>query len=341
MSKLSDFEKELIFDYCLGLELSEDRDKVKSLIANNIEALELYDAIMKSLSPLESLEAQQCPEYIVDRTVDRLCKAANSSHIKLEQLLGNEQKQDGGRFRFCPNLSQIVTAAAVLVFVATVLFPVLKSARQNSWKQKCQYQLSQIAGGLSNYSTDYNNQLPSVATANGQPWWKIGCDDQNSGSNTRNTWLLVKEGYVEPVNFVCPGVRDGKVLQFNAAQAMRYNDFPSKKYITYSSKILTKKDTIVSLGRNPFYADSNPLFENLPQNSNKTLQLKLDKKLSTINSINHNRKGQNVLFTDGSVEYTGGRNIGPNQDDIFTLQNTDVYNGDELPISEADSFLAP
>ncbi|MCK4886945.1 MAG: hypothetical protein KAS96_06115 [Planctomycetes bacterium] len=341
MPKLSDFEKELIFDYCLGLESSENHDEVKSLIENNDEALELYDAIKKSLSPLDSLTAQECPEYIVERAIDRLCKAANSSHIKLQELLGDEQSQHVGKVHFRPNLSQVVTAAAVIFFVATVFFPVLKSARQNSWKQKCQWQLSQIAGGLSNYSADHDNRLPSVATANGQPWWKVGCNEQGNCSNTRNTWLLVKEGYVIPANFVCPGVRDGKVLQFDALQAKQYNDFPARKYITYSSKILAKRDTIISLGRNPFFSDSNPLFENLPQNNHKTLKLRLNKKLLTINSINHNRKGQNVLFVDGSVEYTKNRNIGPNKDDIFTLQNTDVYNGYEIPVSEADSFLAP
>ena len=341
MLKLSDLEKELIFDYCLGLESIEARDKVKSLIESNGEALALYNAIKESLSPLDSLTSQECPEYLFEHTVDRLCKASNSSHIKLQELLGNEQSVRIGKVRFWPNISQLVTAAAVIFFVATVFFPVLKSARQNSWRQKCQSQLSQIAGGLNSYSADYDGQLPSVAAANGQPWWKVGSNEQDNCSNTRNAWLLVKDGYVTPANFVCPGVRDGKVLKFDALQAKQYNDFPERKYMTYSSKILTKRDSIVSLCRSPFLSDSNPLFENLPQNSNQILKLTLNKKLSTINSINHNRKGQNVLFTDGSVEYAKDRNIGPNKDDIFTLQNTNVYNGYEIPVSESDYFLAP
>lgn len=341
MMKLSDFEKELIFDYCLGLEPSEGYNKVKSLIESNAEALSLYKTIKMSLSPLDSLIPQECPEYIVEHTIDRLCKAANSSHIKLQELLSDEQSQSVGKVRFWPNISQFVTAAAVVVFVATVFFPVLKSARHNSWRQKCQWQLSQIAGGLSSYSADYGNKLPSVAAASGQPWWKVGSSEQDSCSNTRNTWVLVKEGYVQPANFVCPGVRSGKALKFDALQAKQYNDFPARKYMTYSSKILTKKDNIVSLGRNPFLSDSNPLFENLPQNNHQVLKLTLNKRLSTINSINHNRKGQNVLFTDGSVEFSKDRNVGPNKDDIFTLQNTNVYKGYEVPVSEADSFLAP
>ena len=130
-------------------------------------------------------------------------------------------------------------------------------------------------------------------------------------------------------------------MKFDPVQARKYNDFPSRRDITCSSKILAKRDTIISLGRSPFFADSNPLFENLPQNSNKTLKLKLNKKLSTINSINHNRRGQNVLFCDGGIKFVKTRRVGIGQDDIFTLKNTQFYKGCELPDAETDAFLAP
>jgi hypothetical protein len=35
------------------------------------------------------------------------------------------------------------------------------------------------------------------------------------------------------------------------------------------------------------------------------------------------------------------RRIGIAEDDIFTLQNTDIYEGIEVPSYEADAFLAP
>ena len=86
-------------------------------------------------------------------------------------------------------------------------------------------------------------------------------------------------------------------------------------------------------------ADLNPLFESLPEDFSKEFILHPNKKLLTVNSINHNRRGQNVLFGDGSVEFLKKRIIGA--DDIFTLQNTNVYYGCELPSCVSDFFLAP
>jgi prepilin-type processing-associated H-X9-DG protein len=87
-------------------------------------------------------------------------------------------------------------------------------------------------------------------------------------------------------------------------------------------------------------ADRNPLFEELPD-FNKPLSLRLNKSLLTLNSINHSRRGQNVLFGDGRVEFLKTRHIGISEDDIFTLQDTDIYQGCEVPSNETDFFLAP
>ncbi|MHC4352304.1 MAG: H-X9-DG-CTERM domain-containing protein, partial [Planctomycetota bacterium] len=53
------------------------------------------------------------------------------------------------------------------------------------------------------------------------------------------------------------------------------------------------------------------------------------------------RRGQNVLLGDGHVEFLRTRYVDVSKDDIFTLQNTDVYQGFEVPSCETDSFLAP
>ena len=86
-------------------------------------------------------------------------------------------------------------------------------------------------------------------------------------------------------------------------------------------------------------ADRNPVFETLPDDFNEPLRLHLTKRLLTINSINHGRRGQNVAFGDGRVEFLKTRFIGT--DDIFTLQDTDIYEGCELPSRETDFFVAP
>ena len=85
----------------------------------------------------------------------------------------------------------------------------------------------------------------------------------------------------------------------------------------------------------------NTLFETLPRDYDKPLKIELDKDLSTRNSVNHNRRGQNILFDDGCVKFCKNRCIGITEDDPFTLKNILIYNGTEYPDCEDDSLLAP
>lgn len=96
-----------------------------------------------------------------------------------------------------------------------------------------------------------------------------------------------------------------------------------------------------STGRKVLIADLSPLFEKLPSDYSKSLKLQLNKELLSRNSINHKRRGQNVLFYDGSSEFVKTRRIGALEDDIFTLRGTDTYEGVEVPSCETDAFLAP
>ncbi len=89
-------------------------------------------------------------------------------------------------------------------------------------------------------------------------------------------------------------------------------------------------------------ADLSPLFEKLLDDPSKPFKpLHLNPRLLTINSNNHKRRGQNVLFGDGRVEFLKTRHIGISKDDIFTLQDTDIYQGSEVPSRDTDFFLAP
>ena len=72
--------------------------------------------------------------------------------------------------------------------------------------------------------------------------------------------------------------------------------------------------------------------------------MRLSDKLLTINSINHNGRGQNILFGDGNVAFIKTRSIGITDDDIFTLHGMGrgfEVKGCEVPSCETDAFLAP
>lgn len=346
MTVLSNKQKQLLFDYCVGLTSKEETTEARHLISSNQEASEIYSSIKAALSPLDSLEPESCPDELAESTVWRLNNAARSSQLQLEQLLGREQSRSVGvKHRLWPSLPKRLATAAVFIIVGGVLIitfnTIVTYARQNYRQQQCRMQMARIFRGTNQYASDHDGKMPTVATASGAPWWKVGYQGKENHSNTRHVWLLVKSDYVNAADFVCPGTSQGQAIRLKPLQVQNYNDFPSRGYITYSFRIMSNSPPANSLGQKVLIADLNPLFERLPQDYSGQLQLRLNKELLTLNSINHNRRGQNILFGDGSVAFLKTRLIGIGADDIFTLQNTDIYQGVEVPSVETDAFVAP
>lgn len=344
MSSLNDLQKQLLFDYCIGSTSEKETAEAEALIASNLEAVEIHSKLKAALAPLDSLELEPCPDDLVERTILRLNNTARSSQLQLQQLLAAEQnRQVTAKIGFWRNLGEVGAVAAVIMLVAGVLMPTLTNARQKYWKQGCRAQLGSIFKGISLYSSDYEGRLPTVAMAAGSPWWKVSHPGKEPCSNTRHLWLPVKLSYIDPADFVCPGRSQGRALQFDISQVQDYHDFPARRYITFSFRVRCPKSKEGYLldGR-ALMSDLTPLFENLPRDISGRLRLRLNDTLLSINSRNHKRRGQNVLYGDGSVKFLTNRLIG--SDDIFTLQ--DMFRGcevqgTEVPTCETDNFFAP
>ncbi len=343
MTVLNDKQKQLLFDYCLGLTTEEETAEAEQLISSNSQAAQIHSKLKVALSPLKTLESESCPDELAEGTIWRLNNQARSSQLRLKQLLADEQARGTAeKGRFWKNLGETLATAAVIAFAVGVLMTFSNYSRQKSRQMACMAQLQRIGQGIKSYSDDHGGQLPAVATAAGAPWWKVGYQGKENYSNTRHIWLLPKGGYVNPADFICPGYCRSKKLEFvDASQAQHYNDFPSRKHVTYSFRIRCKPGMEDLKGRKVLIADMSPLFEKLPADYSESLKLQLNKELLSRNSINHNRRGQNVLYRDGSAEFTKTRRIGVWEDDIFTLQDTNTYEGIELPSCETDAFLAP
>jgi hypothetical protein len=345
MSPLKSEQKQLLFDYCIGLTSSKENAEIEALIASNEQAAAIHSQLQAALSPLESLEPEACPDYLAERTVWRLKSAASSSRQRLEQLLAGEQSRAiGPRPRTWVGMARRLAMAAVFMIVGSALIVTFNAvtgyARYSSQRQRCQMQQSGIFQGLSNYILDNDGERPAVATAAGDPWWQVGRQGNQNHSNTRRVFLLVKQGYANPSDFLCGGNQHGELDELTPEQIETLQDFPDRRYVNYSFQIYCQRTGGGKLlYRKVIMADRNPLFETLPDDFSEPLQLRLNKRLLTINSINHRRRGQNVTFGDGRVEFLRTRLIGT--DDIFTLQDTDIYQGCELPSCETDFFVVP
>ena len=346
MTSLTDYQQQLLFDYCMGLACDEKIVEARALVASSPQASELVSNLQSLLSTLDTVEVEPCPDHLAEQTVRRLAEAAQAEKNSLSQLLAAEQRKTATvPIGFWSMAVRRLATAAVFMVVGGVLITALNIvtnfARQQSWQNQCQMQLGRVGQGIGNYSADHDGRLPSVATTTGAPWWRVGDQGKENNSNTRHVWLLVKDGYAGRGDFVCPGKGIERLRQIDAAESKRCLDFLDRDHMTYSFRIMCDKtDSLASLGDKALMSDVNPLFEKLPYYRGP-LNLRVDEKLRTLNSINHNRRGQNVLFGSGAVRFVKRRKIGIAADDIFTLQNTSIYRGVEVPSCDKDTFLAP
>ena len=347
MNPLNNEQKELLFEYCIGLTSQKETDEVKALISSQEEAAVIHYKLKAALEPLGSLEPETCPDELAEKTIYRVQNLVDSGQQQLRELLASEQTRNVGIQSWSwQGLGKRLAIAAVFMVAGSILFTSFKVvsgyAREKSRQQRCQMQMGSVFQGLRNYISDYDDKAPAVASIAGAPWWKVGDQGRENHSNDRRIYLLPKYDYVDIENFVCPGCKGEVPLKLTGSQIKQLKDFPSRRYVTYSFQINCRKTANGKLlCRKVIMADMNPLFEKLPEDFSKQFRLQLTRTLLTLNSINHNRRGQNVLFGDGHIEFLKRRFIGFSEDDIYTLQDTDVYQGCEVPSCETDFFLAP
>jgi prepilin-type processing-associated H-X9-DG protein len=340
MRPLSNEQKQLLFDYCLGLTSEKETAQTEVLISLKKEAAEIHTKLKVALAPLSCIQPEPCPDNLAEQTIRRLKKHADTSHLLLvpEQITTVVTK-----VHFFHNLSKILVRAAAILIIVGILIPPLSHGRSLYRRHICERRLGSISQNIDQYCNDFDGELPAVGINKDEPWCKVGYQGKENHSNTRNLFLLLKLGFSnDPKKFVCPGGKQSNVTPFDISEVQEYNDFPTRKHINYSLRVMCSPSTKKSmLGGQPFMADCNPVFESASDDQLKHLEIHLDKESSTRNCSNHNLRGQNVLYGDGHAEFERTRYVGIPGDDMFTLQNTQVYRGLERPSSMKDSFLAP
>ncbi len=348
MSSLSKDDKDDILDFYFRCGDEESINHGRDLVAANPEAAVLYAQLEESLTQLDSIKYVPCPENLVELTVARLKLAASSGETQLHKLLTLEQQRDlaaqqrqvresaSVAWSFRENLIKMGALAAGIIIVVGIAFPTLSGMRQRAWRITCNDRLRNVGAGFIRYGGDNDGRIPYVATMAGARWSR-----GDKGSNTRHPFLLLKQQYVRPQDFVCPGNRNAAAVNTPADQLAVHNDFPSTNNFPYSFRIMCDKSSRRLNGqRYILMSDLSPVFESLcAKNSRPPASLVVDEKLIKLLSSNHRGKGQNILRSDGGVEYITVRFI--QGDDIFTIKGIRRYERREIPCDEKDIFLAP
>jgi hypothetical protein len=364
--KLRQEEQQIVLDFYFRCGNEEDIARGRDLIASNPDAAHLYTNLEETLTELDSIKYEPCPENLVDLTVARLKLAALAGRTgltqtlppSLEGLLEKESRKTSAKIPSKKAIQQepisfrkffdFAAMAAAIILVSGVAFPTLSHMRQKDRQIACLNNMRITGQGVSELMND-PVAMAQVKLAAGSPWWKIGDQGQQTQSNTRFAWQLVKRGYVKPEALICPGHRNAGPLtpEQITQQLQQLQDFPSRKHISYSFVIINDQMLQSQSGsRRVIMGDMNPVFRSIPTcgkdpfaNRNEFEKVLLTQNLKQMSSTNHNCKGQNVLYSDGSVETV--KNLMINGDDIFTLQGVDSYTGTESPLLVSDVFLVP
>ncbi len=360
MGLLSHEEKQLLFDHSMGLASEQQDGEAETLIASNPDAADFYYKQLETLlSPLESLQREPCPDSLAEQTVRMLTERAHphtgpsappekdvppvaDTPAVVQQDIGPASVS----LRDWRSPVQIAAVAAILLFLTSVTVPALSMLREKGYRAECQARLRDVYQGLAAYVSDFDQHAPNVQTVSGAPWWKVGDQGRENHSNTRAQWLLAKQGYVKTENFLCPSRKTDQTLDLEGVDAQALFDFPGREYIHFSSRVCCDKTRDKTTGKTVLMADMTPLAESLPSDYSQSFVLiRLDESILSRNSVNHGRRGQNVLLNDGSIGFNRTRLVGTGvQDDIYMLDNMTsggVIKGYEVPAHATDAFLAP
>lgn len=355
MNTLSPDQKDIILNFYFRCGTEDEILRGRDLIASDSRAAEMYSKLEESLQQLDHVKYEPCPDNLADLTIARLKQAAEmKQQNRLGELLEAEQfktptlkigRRDNGFWR---NFGEVAAIAATIIMAFAIGFPTLSNARQRAWQQQCAAGLANVGAGLARYANDHFGALPEVKTQSGQPWWKVGYDGQDNQSNTRHYWLLVKNGYAESKNFICPARKDARELRAGAAEIARMCDFPSRDHVSYSFMLMCDPlKTRQRMGKvTILMADMNPVFESVfsrnqpaAMTQDKFDKISLNDQMLSMMSRNHRGRGQTVLLTGGSADFKQNRVL--LDDDIYTMKNTSAYFGTERPCDENDFFLVP
>jgi hypothetical protein len=154
MISLNSQQKELLFDYCLGIATEEQTAQAQQLVSSNEQAAKFVNSIKASLSPLESIIFQECPAELADGTVWRIKQTVRTSQARLNELLKAQQKPKTG---FWHDIFGRLVTAALFVIVGSALITAFRIATIHDLRKsslQTDYRSSQMAGQLD--TNDYN-----------------------------------------------------------------------------------------------------------------------------------------------------------------------------------------
>jgi hypothetical protein len=271
------------------------------------------EAALSLLRKLEAYPVSEPDSLLVDLTMARIAREERAKQDRMEIHTPSWGKR--GQW------ADFGAVAAVALLATGVGWPIAQRMRAAALEQNCANNLRTVGSSIVAYAVDQRGNLPATASLGGLFETPAASKmDWSNYEHSGHLLLLERNGYAKHDSLHCPACSSG----------------PACGTFSFRVPSVNTPFRLQVMGRTPLAADANPVIH-MRRVGNKSLQSPTASQCS----MNHQQRGQNVLFADVSIVWM----VSPvlKGDNIY-LPNG-VKDSESLPLSPQatavnDIFLA-
>ena len=245
---------------------------------------------------------------------------------------------------------ELLVLVGIVVILLSIFIPYLLKMRESDQRARCTENLRQLREAFRAYASDNGSDFPRVvydaaANPNGYAAY-TGPDDPNPfapdsqvlpNDVTASLWLLVRGGIVtDTARFICPSsgdLRDPLTNPTgNPVNPGHRGNFRGGAHLSYSYSS-PFSSTPGYLMNDTLPSDFAVMADKSPAGTITAIKHNAPPlELAKVNSTNHDRAGQNVLYADGHIDFMRTPFCGVEKDNIYTaLAPQTLEPGDSPP----------
>src|SRR5947209_3366489 len=216
---------------------------------------------------------------------------------------------------------ELLVVIGIVVILFSIFIPYVSKVRESEHRAQCAENLRTIMTALRTYAGADHGNFPRViydpahnpdgyvAYSGARAPDPFARDTQVRPNDvTASLWLLIRSGLAKPASFICPSTNDAPEADAHPEKWKERANFSSGWHLSYSyaspfSSAAGYKLNDYLPSDFALMADKNPGVTPAGSNVGGPSWDAPPFQLEQANSLNHRRVGQNVLYTDGHVQF--------------------------------------